>query len=173
MGRKPIPPGIKVCKLPESVKKPASAQFPQKPLNYWERPAYKHLAFLKRVAEQAGNAAEIQRVANLMQQAMNGKLPSDLAEKLSSDYKEHRKEVSVKESERRREQRMEEKKGGKIGVNVSKLTQRIWNPQTSLENVIAAFEALPRQDKERLVQNISPFLKRRLGAYLKKKGYMA
>ena len=56
-------------------------------------------------------------------------------------------------------------------VNVPELKRRIFNTQTSQENMVKALEAMPKADREKTIKGLTPFLRSKVAKYLASHGY--
>ncbi len=56
-------------------------------------------------------------------------------------------------------------------VNVQELKRRIFNPQTSPKNMVKALEALPADERKKVIHDLTSFLRSKIQPYLKQQGY--
>ena len=137
---------------------------------YWDDPVYRYLSGQRRRSEDAGDAAEAERLGELMQQIVDDSLEDEVYSRLHEEAKD--------EIKRRKQRR---KKGGPRprrpleedrppSVNVAELKNRIFNPHVSRENVIKALEVLPAAERRSTIAGLPPGLRRKLADCLKTRG---
>jgi len=145
------------------------------PKNYWDHPVYQFVARHHRLAEKTANAAEMARLSELMRQFTEGSIPESVIAELETQRQLAEKQAKADRKNQQvnfRPPQFAKQQELNPQVNIAALKQRIFNQQTSSENRIRAFEALPKQEKAELVKRLPPYIKSLMDKYLKSRGYL-
>lgn len=137
--------------------------------SYWEDPVYKFVSREHRLATQSGKPEEALRFADLMDKLAKGILPDDEYFRLAEQRR-----VAEAVLKRQRQQQFKGKTfptEEKPTVNVGDLKRRVFNIQTSPENMVKALEAMPKGDREKTIKGLTPFLRSKIAKYLASHGY--
>lgn len=153
---------------------PQQAPMSKRPvLPYFQDPVYHFVSRQHREASLANNQEVVQKWGDLMHKLSEGSLPDNIYFQLEGErraeeqrLKQERKKHSQAQGQRRPEEKIE-----KSGVNVAELKKRVFNPQTSPENMVKALEALPVQERKKVIGNLTAFLRSKIQQYLKSHGY--
>jgi bisphosphoglycerate-dependent phosphoglycerate mutase len=137
---------------------------------YWEDPVYRFLARLHREAGDSGKAEEAERVADLLSRAMNGALSEEEYAALNAQRKEARQAMKKKRKRSRPPDSRSSRKEDPT-VNVPELKKKVFNPQTSTQNVIKSLEAMPTDERKRTIERLPPYLHTKIAKYLESRGY--
>jgi hypothetical protein len=159
---------------PNGIHKPGPNQKPMvQPVNsarYWEHPTFQFLSKRQRLAQAANNVAELERINANLQKFMEGKMSEAELIKIEEMRKDS---VKSEKAERRKQQkgfkpRVVEEVHSQI--NTAELKKRIFNPQTSPQNMMMAFEKLPADERKRVAKSLTPYLRSKIPKYLESKG---
>ncbi|MHC4716816.1 MAG: hypothetical protein ACYS5V_07600 [Planctomycetota bacterium] len=139
---------------------------------FWEDPVYRYVSGRHRSALTAADGPEAARFDCFMQQLVDGSMAEEVYRQLEAETTAERKRQKL----RRKRGRPRPPAGVPMddpvpSVNVADLKRRIFNPHVSRENVIKALEALPSAERKATIASLPPGLRRKLGEYLRGKGY--
>ena len=140
---------------------------------YWEDPVYRCLAGLHRVAQTSGNNSEVARLAELLQKVADKSLADEIYFKLDAERKVIQKKTKLEQKKQQKGMLVSSKLAvqSQPSVNIIELKKRIFNPQTSPQNMIKALEALPVDERKKTVSSLTSFLRGKITKYLQSKGY--
>jgi hypothetical protein len=133
--------------------------------NYWEDPVFRFLSRQHRIAQDSRNGTEAVRLGELLQKVMQGTLPDEEYFRIMEDRRIA--ESALKKQKGKHGQPVISEKVQKPGVNIGELKRRIFNAQTSAENMIKAMDALPKEERIRTARSLPPFLRSKIAGYLK------
>ena len=150
-------------------KKESQSDPPVRPaIPYWEDPVYHYLSRQHRSALDAGDDLESVRFDKLMQELADESMSGEFYWELESEAKADRKKRKEEQKQRRKPwSKRSPVVEGAPSINVADLKKRIFNPQVSRENVIKALEALPPAERKTTIAGLPPWLRRKLGQYVK------
>ena len=135
---------------------------------YWEDPVYHYLSRRHHSALDAGDDLEAVRFGGLMQELVNRSMSDERYWQFDVEAKADRKKRKLERKHHRKQSPTNPSVvEGPPSVNVADLKKRIFNPQVSRENVIKALEALPPTERKATIAGLPPWLRRKLGQYLK------
>lgn len=145
---------------------------PLRPHNYWEDPVYHFVMALRKQAQKMKRTEEDARLGNLAQQIVNRAIDPQEYVHLMEQYRVFRQE---QRRERKKQQPrvvviLSKEKGPTQDIYA--LKRRIFNIHTSTENMIKAIEALPKEERQRTVKKLTPYLRSRIEVYLREHGYL-
>ena len=138
-------------------------------LPYWEDPVYRYVSGLHKRVQIKGNAAELSRLAELMQKIVNKSLSDEIYFKLDADRKEFQRKMKQLRKKQQKSDHIVSKDSSAPSINIAELKRRIFNPQTSSQNMIKALEAMPAEDRKKTIQSLTPYLKSKIAKYLQSK----
>ena len=167
-GKPNKPPGGK----PNNKQPPQKQGHPlvRKSVPYFQDPVFHYVSGLCHEAQSRHQEDQIRLFSEYMQQLSEQRMPDALYFQLESQRKEFErmrkaeKKISAKGP---REFRPQEKPT----VNVADLKKRIFNTQTSPENMIKALELLPSDERKKTILSLTAFLRSKIPGYLKSHGY--
>ncbi len=167
MGKKRILPKYKIEDKTKKVVKNSATGLKLNP-KYWDDPVYHYLSALKKSAIETKSALEIARVDDLIKKVVNTSITEIEYNSLLEQYRQFKKM-------RKKQKQVQQQKPAQIEetarLNISELKRRIFNPQTSPENMIKALEMLPKDERVKTVGRLTAFLRSKILPYLKQKGY--
>jgi|GEM_PF-1003698 len=137
---------------------------------YWQNPIYQFVARSHKIAETARNAAEMQRLSSLMQLLAENKMSAEQQAELEALRAEHEKrEKSQRKKQARSDPRAfaKEETIARSEVNVTEIKRKLFNLQTSPENMIRTMEMLPNAQKREVAASLTPYLRSKIATYLK------
>ena len=135
--------------------------------SYWEDPVYRYLSRQHRSAVSAGDDPEVAHLDKLMQALVDQSMPNEQYWQLDAEAKADRKKQKQDRKQRQKRSPRPSADEKPTPVNVADLKKRIFNPTVSKENVIKALEALPPAARKATIAGLPPWLKRKLGQYIK------
>ena len=139
------------------------------PKKYWDHPVYQHLSKRLRIAQER-NPAEAAQISLTIQALMSGKISHAKLEELDLQRRELAKADKVERKKQVAHFVPKKKEKGGPKINTTELKKRIFNAQTSKENMVKAFEKLPREDRINVAKSLTPFLRSKIAKYLERKG---
>ena len=147
---------------PKVPVKPVERVRPKVP--YWEDPVYRFVSGMQRRAQTVGHEAEVARYSELMQRLVEKKLPDDAYFTLDAQRRELQRQQKA-------ERKKNQKKPANVqepasNVDVTALKRRVFNPQTSQQNMIKSLEAMPAAERKKTISSLTTFLRSKIKKYL-------
>jgi len=138
---------------------------------YWQNPVYQFMARTQRNAQTMGNTAEMQRASAIMQEIVENRISAEKyaeleALRIESERRaksERKKQASANfnPNAARKEESIQ------TGVNVAEVKRRLFNLQTSPQNMIRELEKLPAAQRKEIAASLTVFLRSKIAPYLK------
>ncbi len=141
------------------------------PAKYWEHPLYQHLSRRLKTAKVQNDLKQIQEISTLTQGLINNSLSIEQLTRLERDRIEEIKRL--KGEKRKKQSKFVPKKTEELSepqINIYKLKQKIFNNNSSLENVIEAMNKLPRTERADVAKKLPFHLRAKLRKYLESNG---
>lgn len=141
------------------------------PTKYWENPIYQHLSRRLKTAKTQNDLKQIQEISFLTQGLVNNSLSIEQLTKLERDRVEEIKRL--KGEKKKKQSKFVPKKTEEAlepQINIYKLKQKIFNNNSSLENVIDAMNRLPRAERADVAKKLPFHLRSKLRKYLESNG---
>jgi len=154
-------------KLPEQKK-------PLRPnVQYWEDPVYRYVSGRYKTAQAAGNHAEVALFAEFMQKIVGKSLPDEVYFRLDTERKAFQQQQKKERKKGREVNALKQRQvtEPRSAINVAELKRRVFNPQTSSQNMIKALEAMPTDERKKTIRSLTSFLKSKIAKYLQSRGY--
>jgi hypothetical protein len=134
---------------------------------YYNDPVYHFVSGQHRLAQQTNDPERVGHFDRLMQQFVNSVVPDELYFQLEAQRREFER---ARKTERKKNAPGPPSegavKGVKSPVNVAELKRRVFNAQTSPANMIHALESMPRPDREKVIRDLTPFLRGKIQSWL-------
>jgi hypothetical protein len=121
---------------------------------------------LHRSSVTANERGEVERLAAIMQQFVDGTVGEDLYGQLEEEARAERRKQRQERRRRARSHPPSVRSEPAPSLNIGELKKRIFNPHVSRANMIKALEALPPAERQATLSGLPPGLRRKLGNYL-------